>query len=293
MSGCLCFGAGVLLATLFLHLLPEAHEDMENAMKKGFLAQTSFPVAEAIICCGFFLFYMVEEITHHFIQGEHGCPNTDSNKSTNNAKEEDNNAGECKGNSHIVGFSASCSSCIVDAIEDHRPEGKIEEESTSVLKAITITVALSFHSVMEGLAIGLQETSLDLWLLVGVVCAHKLVVAFSLGMELLQEGLKRAPFLAAMITFSLSTPIGGVIGAIIISVSDGESAAGVIVPIILNGLAGGCILFCTFCEILERERSRPYGSLVRIMSAMAGFLVMCGLESILLMIKKGDCNLAV
>merc|ERR1719320_2176576 len=99
-------------------------------------------------------------------------------------------------------------------------------------------------------------------------------------MELLQEGLKKIPFIGAMVTFSLSSPLGGVIGAIIISTSDEETAAGILVPTVLSALAGGCILFVAFCEVLERERSRPHGHLVVIISLMAGFAVMCGIESI-------------
>ena len=34
MSGMLCVGGGVLLATVFVHMLPEVRESLENAAKK-------------------------------------------------------------------------------------------------------------------------------------------------------------------------------------------------------------------------------------------------------------------
>ncbi|CAL4058574.1 unnamed protein product [Meganyctiphanes norvegica] len=291
LSGCLCFGAGVLLATVFLHLMPEAQIEIEKAIEDGFMADTDFPVAYVIVCCGFFLVYLVEEVVHHFIPHEHSSPNMFSDMSLDSVKDNNGNDNTAHTSELATGVDNSAfesnnnlirrkSSFFVDEIEDHRQGGLMKGDSTSVMRAITIIVALSFHSLMEGLAIGLEEHSGDLWLLVGVVCAHKLVVGFSLGMELLQEGLKKTAFLASMITFSLSSPLGGTIGAIIIGTADKETAAGVLIPTVLNALAGGCILFVTFCEVLERERSRPHGHLVRILSLMAGFALMCGLECI-------------
>ena len=56
----LCFGAGVLLATAMLHILPECREEMEEAQKSLGVSW----LAEVIFCAGFFLVYLVEEIVH-------------------------------------------------------------------------------------------------------------------------------------------------------------------------------------------------------------------------------------
>ena len=56
----LCFGAGVLLATAMLHILPEIREGMEEAQKSLGVSW----LAEVIFCAGFFLVYLVEEIVH-------------------------------------------------------------------------------------------------------------------------------------------------------------------------------------------------------------------------------------
>ncbi|KAG7168205.1 Zinc transporter ZIP3-like 2 [Homarus americanus] len=66
LAGCLCFGAGVL-SIVFVHLLPETRETYEAAMNDGLMTRTSFPVAEVILCAGFFLVYLLEEIVHTWI----------------------------------------------------------------------------------------------------------------------------------------------------------------------------------------------------------------------------------
>ncbi|KAG0717925.1 RNA-directed DNA polymerase from mobile element jockey [Chionoecetes opilio] len=55
----LCFGGGVLLATVFTHMLPETREGFAAA-----LPEITYPLTEVIICAGFFLIYFIEELMH-------------------------------------------------------------------------------------------------------------------------------------------------------------------------------------------------------------------------------------
>ncbi len=61
LSGLLCFGAGVLMATAIVHLLPEVHDGMESLRDNG-TVMTELPLAEIILGAGFFLVYLVEEV---------------------------------------------------------------------------------------------------------------------------------------------------------------------------------------------------------------------------------------
>lgn len=79
-SNLLCFGAGVLLATSLVHMLPEVREKL-----------TTYP--ELFFCAGFFLVYVADEVVH-LICGEairhnhhghqvHRVPNSNRAPSTN------------------------------------------------------------------------------------------------------------------------------------------------------------------------------------------------------------------
>lgn len=50
-SAMLCFGAGVLLATSLVHMLPEVREGLGDS-------------SEVIYCLGFFIVYIVDELVH-------------------------------------------------------------------------------------------------------------------------------------------------------------------------------------------------------------------------------------
>jgi len=58
LSCALCFGAGVLLATATLHVLPEVRGGLPD-------------YAELVFCCGFLALYLVEECVHYFCRGGH------------------------------------------------------------------------------------------------------------------------------------------------------------------------------------------------------------------------------
>ena len=66
----LCFGAGVLLATSMLHILPEIRHGMEEAQESLGISC----LAELVVCAGFFLIYLVEEMVHLTL---HSTPHTE------------------------------------------------------------------------------------------------------------------------------------------------------------------------------------------------------------------------
>uniref|UniRef100_A0A1B6CZX6 Zinc/iron permease n=1 Tax=Clastoptera arizonana TaxID=38151 RepID=A0A1B6CZX6_9HEMI len=64
----LSFGGGVLLSTVFLHLLPEVKEGVESLTSQGKLpAEPPVALPELIMCIGFFTMLIVEELIHTYL----------------------------------------------------------------------------------------------------------------------------------------------------------------------------------------------------------------------------------
>lgn len=61
----LCIGGGILMATTFIHLLPEVSEQIE-ALEQ--FSDLPFPSAQLLMCIGFFTMYFVEETIHHYLE---------------------------------------------------------------------------------------------------------------------------------------------------------------------------------------------------------------------------------
>lgn len=165
------------------------------------------------------------------------------------------------------------------AREHHEPSEVLVEPlavdgSISTLRSVLVVLALSVHGCLEGLSLGLESTNQGVWLMFGALTSHKVMIAFSVGMELLEKGIKLGPFSLYMIIFCLASPVGGSIGVIITNFSSTDSAGGALTFILLNGLSAGTILYVVFCEILERERSKAYGRIARYLSLLIGFILM-------------------
>jgi zinc transporter 1/2/3 len=90
---------------------------------------------------------------------------------------------------------------------------ELNSSSGKQLGHFFVILALSFHSVFEGLAIGLQNNAASTWLLFVGVGAHKFLIAFCVGMELFtsrQQSIKTAA--GYLVTFAVMSPLGIAIG---------------------------------------------------------------------------------
>jgi len=234
----------VLLATSLVHLLPEIRETLEP------LGVEIESLAEILLCCGFFMIYFVEEVAY-MIQGE-VAPN----------EKQDNIMANGGNPSETRRLSIAKASEVKQHLEEHReslamaalPSGG-SSTSTAIRDFCTV-LALSFHAVFEGLAVGLEESTEDVWTLFAAVAAHKFVISFTVGIELVSVGTPMPFFLTYIITYAVMTPIGIGIGIAVTELADSDNIAYAAATGTLQALAAGCIIYVVVFEILQRERSK-------------------------------------
>lgn len=146
----------------------------------------------------------------------------------------------------------------------------------SYLRSLMLLVALTFHSLFEGLAIGLQTEAMQLIQLFLAVVVHKAVMAFSLGLNLAQShGITVKSFVASVLAFSVASPLGMGLGMVLVGMEKSlarDAANGV-----LQGVAGGTFLYITFFEVLPHEFSTPHHRLPKLLFVLAGISVVCAI----------------
>ena len=257
-SFCSCFSGGVFLAACMLDLLPDVEEktdQIKEEIKKKYDVDLNYPLAQFAICCGFFMILTVEQFVH-FLQ-EAG-------------------SGEEGENQPLLsqGSSSSYQSAPTHSHQhSHHHSSPIVQNSS--LRSLMLLLALSLHSVFEGLAIGLQETTGDLISITVAVISHKAVMAFSLGLNLAQSNLSLKNFITSNIIFSIASPIGISIGIGMSSMA--QSLPNDIISGILQGIAGGTFLYITFLEVLPQELNVQKNRLWKVLFILIGFSCICGL----------------
>lgn len=268
----LCLGAGVLIATSIVHILTEV--------------QRSLPDSAAIYFCGgFFLVYLVDVVVHYFGVQVPGHSHSGHGQSPSGG-------GHPSGRTSASSYGAMESereSLLGPADLEPRPETLPPSNQCANSRAagkVGLLCALSLHSFLEGLAIGVQDTSNKVLLLITAVACHKYVVGFCLGLEMCEGGNSRAQLrslLVSMLIFSLGSVLGIGIGMALVDFKDLWSCA--TIPA-LQAIAGGTLLYVTLSEVLPREKNKFHNQSrsangMQFVACLLGFILMAVLNTYL------------
>ena len=132
------------------------------------------------------------------------------------------------------------------------------------LRDIPTVLALSFHAVFEGLAIGLEGSSVEVWQMLAAIGSHKFIVTFSLSLQLMEAGTTSLGFALFLIFFSLTSPLGIGVGLAVLEIADDQTEVHQVTVAVLQGLAGGAIVYLVVFELIQRERGRDVAGLLQL-----------------------------
>jgi len=148
-------------------------------------------------------------------------------------------------------LSRAASYSIIDETLDAYAHGlhmhEHAPEALSAISAIILWVALSFHAIMEGLALGTSsEAKLTIFI---AIVAHKGLEAFAIAANLIRTNISFRRFALFAIGFSLMTPLGIIVGMLLNASMKEDS----VVPNILLALASGTFLYAAIVEVILTE----------------------------------------
>uniref|UniRef100_A0A670ZN18 Solute carrier family 39 member 2 n=1 Tax=Pseudonaja textilis TaxID=8673 RepID=A0A670ZN18_PSETE len=230
-----CFAAGVFLGACIMHMVADALGDIETEIRKRQHMVTRlkfrYPYGELVISLGFFLVFFIESVVLH---------------------------------------------CCPQAVHSHNNQENHEEHkepppSHSSFRAFILFLSLSFHSVFEGLAIGVQKETTDTIQLCLAVLIHKAIMSFSLSLKLVQSSTKLQWRILYLVVFVLMSPIGISIG-IGVSLSNGDGSG--LAQAVLEGVSAGTFLYITFLEILPYELASHESPFTKFLFISLGFSIM-------------------
>lgn len=292
LSCLLCFGGGVLLATSLVHILPELREQMSVSFSQ---------YAEIIFCAGFFILYLIDELVHLCYGEESNSHSPISSNSHNHHHQRANGKRRTYGSyDHGNHGSESEDTALIGRPPPYNPNfyrtrsdselfldnntpsqlchGQHQEpcQRSAPASNFGLLVALSVHALLEGLVIGLENSSSKVLLMLAAVASHKLVMAFCLGIEITTDPLVTfCRHFTYIFIFTIGSLGGILIGMLVTNLPSEMTEA--VIPI-LQGLAGGTLLYVTVCEILPRERAQWHlkhnkksAGIVQFLSVIVGF----------------------
>lgn len=134
--------------------------------------------------------------------------------------------------------------------------------------AVLMGIALCFHSLLEGAAMGAQSTiSNSLHIFIAIV-SHKGLAAYALGSSIVDSNVEMNSFWSVIIPFTLASPIGIFIGYIASGIAQGIGAASI------SALASGTFLYVAFMEVIPKELVDPSRAGLKLCALLLGFALM-------------------
>eukprot|EP00397_Hematodinium_sp_SG-2012_P031050 GEMP01032933.1.p1 GENE.GEMP01032933.1~~GEMP01032933.1.p1 ORF type:complete len:350 (+),score=63.79 GEMP01032933.1:58-1050(+) len=271
--------ASILIMAALAHLLPEAAEDMAclgaDPHQGGIFA--------GVICIAtFFILIFIEEFAAHIwlVKKNVETPSTeeantilrevesgDAEEGIRNPMHAHTEARAVEAPSSFVVPNTMGTSCTPNnnpinadlPLHSHCHGGDLSDDATTTAKlsvsAVCLFGALSFHSMVEGFALGYSREINNMALMLLSITCHKGLAGFALGQTLLQANYGQIAFAAMTTAFVLFSPIGLSIGWTLQFDGRGVGIG------VINAIAAGTFLSISTYELLPQV-FRKQGRLV-------------------------------
>ncbi|XP_043687981.1 zinc transporter 5-like [Telopea speciosissima] len=239
------FAAGVILATGFIHLLPDTFQCLTNPSLKG--KAWDFPFMGFISMMATIGTLLVDSLATGYY--------TRSNfKSSQPLIRDEEGGGEhagdvpfhthaTHGHTHGSGF-ASEGSVSFNLIR-HRVISQVLE------------LGIVVHSVIIGISLGASQRPNTIKPLVAALTFHQFFEGMGLGGCISQAKFKSMAVTIMAIFFSLTTPVGIVLGIGITNVYDENSPTALIVEGVFNSASAGILIYMALVDLLAADFMSP------------------------------------
>lgn len=127
-----------------------------------------------------------------------------------------------------------------------------------------LMIALSVHSIFEGLALGLQTDISSVLNIVIAICIHKGAAASSLGISLVKtfpDDFRLCRQLVLL--FAIATPLGVGLGMLVANAGD-------IYEVIFSSIAAGSFIYIACSEVVVEEFSIPGNRYWKLLAFLVG-----------------------
>ena len=258
---CSCFAGGVFLATCLLGLIPDVRDTLlEISSVGGFDLDADYPNTEVLVGAGFFIVLFIEQAilsrqdakkSHRNLQPAIRLTEMGSQRFEEVLKSTE--FSDVSDTRPRPESSAVPLNSFDDENYEALPSTRNHSHKTSEtgFRSYVLLMALSVHSLFEGLALGLEDNERDVLQLLYALVAHKSVLAFSLGSSLVMSGMTTFRVVKSCILFSFMCPTGISIGIAIMESASTYSSH--LVAGLFQGLAAGTFMYVTFFEVMAPE----------------------------------------
>ncbi|GLJ17946.1 hypothetical protein SUGI_0315040 [Cryptomeria japonica] len=235
------FAAGVILATGFVHVLPDAFESLTSeCLKENPWAK--FPFAGFISMVAAMLTSVIDYSATAFYERIARTEQEGHKQDHDSTDHHDNGVTHVPVHSHV-----------------HTHE-ELEAGNTKLRQRVVsqvLEVGIVAHSVIIGIALGASEVPCTIRPLVAALTFHQFFEGMGLGSCIAQGGfkMKAASFMA--LAFSFTTPVGIVVGIGISSTYNENSQTALVVQGLFDAASSGILIYMALVDLMAADFLTP------------------------------------
>ncbi|CAK8566979.1 unnamed protein product [Lathyrus sativus] len=239
------FAAGVILSTGFIHVLPDAFENLTSPCLKEH-PWGDFPFTGFVAMCTAMGTLMIDTYATAYFQ------NQNSRKTPTQVKNHESTPDvEHEGHVHVH----------THASHGHAHGHISSDPSSELLRHRVVSQVLELgiivHSVIIGISLGASESPKTIRPLVGALTFHQFFEGMGLGSCITQANFKSLSITIMGLFFALTTPVGIGIGIGISSVYDENSPTALIVEGVFNAASAGILIYMALVDLLAADFMNP------------------------------------
>lgn len=258
------FSGGLFLGIGLFHILPESSELLEEL--------TEAPISYFCAFFSYALILFVEKVvfnSHALIHGAHEHEHEKEHQDTENA----DNSQE-KLDKFYQSDNNNEDEQNIKQEETLEQEHKHEHEQNKSGSGITpyiLLLALGFHGLFEGMALGIQSKIEGTLFLFLAIAAHKWAASLTLGIAFVKANVTKKRLIIMVSIFALIGPVGITFGLIL------SQTASDLVEGIFLAMSTGTFIYISCSEVIIDEFSNPNNKYLKFIMFMLGGIFTAGL----------------
>ncbi|KAK8648806.1 hypothetical protein V6N13_129549 [Hibiscus sabdariffa] len=239
------FAAGVILATGFVHILPDAFESLTSPCIQS-SPWGKFPFSGFIAMMSAIATLMIDAFATGYYKRQH------LSKHKQVDAEDEEHAGHVHVHTHATHGHAHGSA---DSPSD--PELLSSQLIRQRIISQVLEVGIVVHSVVIGISLGASQSPDTIRPLVAALSFHQFFEGMGLGGCISQAQFKSVSVAVMGAFFSLTTPMGIAIGIGISSFYKGSTEAGLVVEGVFNSASAGILVYMALVDLLAADFMNP------------------------------------
>lgn len=228
------FGIGVIAASAWIHLLPEAFDRFNSPCLKGYWTEYG---GAYVGLFALFAAFTVQLIEFSTMDDSKAIPDNHSHET------------EKEGSADVAHDFDKHELEITLPICDVSQHDHTEESNISI---VLLEAGIIFHSIVIGLNLGIEEDGSFTTLLIAIIF-HQFFEGMALGALIAASRLSKSTKFILGVMYPITTPIGMAIGIGIRSSINLNSHELVLFQGILGSLSAGILMYNTYSELMSLE----------------------------------------